>query len=294
MQNAPRMSPLDTLYFYFDYFVRKTIYIWFEVRRPKLKLFLYEMCYSLMKFWRHDSMFRSPFSVDMVETVFGTFRIRPRTADMASASPAFERRDLECLLGHVERLLVDNRRVLFLDIGADLGTFIVSVLNRHKGNPRLQAMAFEPAPSSFMLLSENIHINGLDAQAQCHNVPLYDADGAEMTFVFNVEAPGSSGLHIAGGPGGIKVSTRTLDGVLGQDGLSGFDALVVKMDVEGVESQVLEGARKSLAFGGEVILMVEDFVNPAVLQSLEALGARFLCRLTPYNSFWSISSSPKN
>ena len=72
---------------------------------------------------------------------------------------------------------------------------------------------------------------------------------------------------------------------------STYDAIVFKIDVEGVEEDVLEGARNVLSSGQEVYLMVEDFVNPQIVSYLEGLGAGFIRKLTPYNSWWKLPPS---
>jgi hypothetical protein len=66
-----RFRVIDKVLFYFDYFTRKVFWLWFEVKSPKLRMFLYEMMYSAMKFKDRSSLVPSPFDVDFVETVFG-------------------------------------------------------------------------------------------------------------------------------------------------------------------------------------------------------------------------------
>lgn len=280
----------DRLLFCWDYFARKVFCLWFEVKRPRLKMFVYEMIYSALKIRDYELLYSSPFGDDTVETVFGRFRVRPRTVDFANVSPAFERRDVNRLLKLIGRLRAAGRRVLFLDIGADLGTYTVVVGNRFKDDPGLSIMAFEPASSSFGFLKENIRLNGLEGKAEPCNFPLYSTDGLELDFSFNPSAPGTSGLSASAPEGTDKVVTRTLDSVL--EGRAGDpDALVLKMDVEGVETDVLRGAEKTLGErpgGMEVHFLVEDFVNPEIIRTLEGLGAEFVAKLTPYNSFWRL------
>lgn len=279
-----RFDLRDKAAFYWSYFHCKVFGLWLEVKRPKLRMFLYEMLYSSAKLFRKDSLLPSPFHVDDVETVFGKFRVRPGTVDMSIASPAFERNDVDRLLGLIEGLRCKGKRVLFLDIGADLGTFTVTVGNRFKRSRLVKVMAFEPAHSSFGLLGENVRLNGLEDIAELHNFALFNEDGVELDFSFNQSAPGSSGLK-PGAEGAVRVKARTLDAVL-RDRLGDFDAIVFKMDVEGAERQVLEGSRAVLRSGREIYLMVEDFVEPSIISYLEGMGAEFEAKLTPYNSWW--------
>jgi FkbM family methyltransferase len=277
----------DKVLFYFDYFTRKVFWLWFEVKRPKLRMFLYEMMYSAMKFKDRSSLVPSPFDVSFVETVFGKFRVRPRTVDMSNASPAFERRDVDYLLSLMDGLTRAGKKVLFLDVGADIGTFIVTVGNRFRDCEGFRAFAFEPADSSFRILEENVRLNNLGSRAELFQFPLYSEDDLELDFSFNPDAPGSSGL-ISPGPGATgTVVTRTMDTVL-HDRLAAHDVLVIKMDVEGAETEVLKGAEKTLRAGKEVYLLVEDFVKTDIISFLEEKGAVFLAKLTPYNSFWKL------
>ncbi|MGH7671799.1 MAG: FkbM family methyltransferase [Gemmatimonadales bacterium] len=288
-----RFAFKDKAAFYWSYFASKVFGLWFEVKRPRLRMFLYEMLYSSAKLFKPTSLLPAPFRVDFVETVFGRFRVRPGTVDLANASPAFERRDLDYLLRLLGELRHRVKKVLFLDIGADIGTFSVTVGNRFKTSGIVQAMAFEPAPTSFDVLRENIRLNGLEGVTELCNFALYDRDGLELDFSFNVDAPGSSGISTGPtelmGHTGQKVPARTLDSVL-KDKLSEYGAVVFKMDVEGVEREVLEGSRGVIQAardsGIEIYLLVEDFIRPAIVAHLEASGADFIAKLTPYNSWW--------
>ena len=269
--------------FYLSYFIYKVFFIWFEVKSPKLKMFLYEIRYSLMKFVDYESQIPSPPGISEVETRFGKFRIRPGTSDMVNASPAFERRDVNHLLGLLEGLLANGKKVLFLDIGSDIGTFSVTVGNRFRNVPSLKVIAFEPSRFSFSLLKENMTANGLE-KADLVNAALWSEDGKEMDFTFNPAMPGTSGL-MAGSRGGEKLVTARLDSLL-EDRIASFDSIVLKMDVEGAEEEILRGAQALIGSGKEIFILVEDFVRPRIVGYLERTGALFLTKLTPYNSFW--------
>lgn len=283
------LSAGQKISFYLGYFFHKVFLNWFEVERPKLGMFLYELKYSLMKFADYESQVPGPSGISQVETRFGRFKIRPGTSDMAMVSPAFERRDVGYFLKIIAGLLADGKKVLFLDIGADIGTFSVIVGNRFKGNGGLFITAFEPSASSFALLRENLKLNGLEAELV--NTALWSEDGKELNFIFDPEKPGSSGLHASGERNtSQKVITATLDTVIGER-IASFDAFVLKMDVEGVEEDILRGAERLIGSGKEIYLLVEDFIRPKIMDYLEETGARFITKLTPYNSFWKYEKS---
>ncbi len=64
---------------------------------------------------------------------------------------------------------------------------------------------------------------------------------------------------------------------------------MIKVDVEGAERSVIDGASATRGLFEAVFIMVEDFVDPGISDFLEFDGFGFVCRLTPYNSFWSRS-----
>jgi FkbM family methyltransferase len=284
----PFQYPLkNRIAFYWNYFISKVFCIWFEVKKPKVTMFLYEMLYSSAKFLDYSAMLPSPFGTDTVVTKFGTFGIRPHTVDMSNCSPAFERKDVDYLLKLVDRLRRGGKKIIFFDIGADIGTYTITVGNRFRDCDNLHIMAFEPSPSSFALLKQNVALNGLGEKVDAFNIALFNEDNRELDYHFNETTPGSSGLRIAPGNGITqdKVFARTLDAV--HPGVTdASDVLILKMDVEGVEREVLIGAQKTLDSGKDCYLLVEDFVDPDIIGFLENIGARFICKLTPYNSWW--------
>jgi hypothetical protein len=83
----------------------------------------------------------------------------------------------------------------------------------------------------------------------------------------------------------LKVIARTLDTVSG-DNADACDVLIFKMDVERFEREILIGAQKMLNPGIDCYFLIEDFVNPEIIRYLENIGAGFICKLTPYNSWW--------
>lgn len=67
------------------------------------------------------------------------------------------------------------------------------------------------------------------------------------------------------------------------------DTVVLKLDVEGSETTVLEGLWQQYSKrceGGTTVLLVEDFVDNSMVSYLSDWSLSE--KLTPYNSFWSI------
>jgi FkbM family methyltransferase len=98
--------------------------------------------------------------------------------------------------------------------------------------------AFEPVPETSAYLEHNLAANGM-TNVSVERVALYREDG-EITLAFDESYPGGS--HI--GEGKCRVVTCRLDSWAERRGLERLD--LVKLDVEGAEPAVLDGAEETL------------------------------------------------
>lgn len=266
--------------FVFSYALAKLAVLW-EVRKPKLSFFMYEMLYSMVNALRllrptlKPRLYSGP---DLIDTIYGKFRVRAGTHDAAIVSPAFERRDREYLDRILGRALSRSNDVYFLDIGANIGAFSVSVAREF---PRLKVCAFEPAPANLTLLEENLRLNGLK-NVTIFPFALSDRRGSAK-LDFQSALPGDSRL----GNGSVTIETRRLEEILPD--ISMTATVVIKIDVEGHEPQVLNGIGDCLR-GRPVYLMIEDMFDSSNLYvRLQAMGFHFVAKLSPYNSWWEKS-----
>jgi FkbM family methyltransferase len=286
----PTLSNRAKMYFYANYAVSKFVLLLFEVRTPRIRMYLYELSYVASKLL--PTMKIDPYKIGIthVHTTAGKFTVRPNTIDAACVSPAFERQDMKKLQREVGRLLAADKRVLFIDIGADIGTYTISLLNRHR-HPHLTAIAFEPSSKSYQILLENVRLNDLEPRVTIINSALGDEPG-DIELFYNESAPGSSSMNSANAPGSTAelVSIDTLDAVMKRYDLN-HDVIVIKADIEGYEQIALAGGKQTL-HGTPVILLVEDCVDPSIATWLQAASFRFETKLTPYNSWWTIGELP--
>lgn len=143
---------------------------------------------------------------------------------------------------------------LFVDVGANIGSY--SILAAGGGS---KVLAIEPIPSTFRALTRNIVLNEFEKQIEAMNIGLGSEPGnlqfsADQDTVNHVLAEGESARQI------VHVPIRTLDDVL-----AGSEPSIIKIDVEGFETKVLEGAQKTLT-------------NPtlrAVIMELNGSGERY-------------------
>jgi FkbM family methyltransferase len=137
-------------------------------------------------------------------------------------------------------LLADIRSRLFfaqcaIDVGAHVGNhtlYFASVLG-------LRTISFEPNPQSFALLRANVDENGCAATCELHQ----QAVGSEAGHVRLVEVPQTnSGMtQVETDTAGTIESVR-LDDVLADE--ARID--IIKIDVEGFELEVIEGAKTTI------------------------------------------------
>lgn len=274
--------------FVLTYVLSKTLFFWRDVHRPRFRLFLYEIVYSLCRATNRPPLALRWLQLDRVSTVFGVFNIRPGTIDAACVSPAFERPDLDHLLSRLRERLSAGRSVMFLDVGADVGTYAVSVVNSLRELGDIRAVAFEPSRSSCEFLRWNLCDNGLETLVTPRQLALGDGSITSAFLRFNPREPGGSALNPfpQQGTEPEEVLVSTIDAELAAPAAP--DVLALKLDVEGAEIAVLDGAKATLAAAREVLLLVEDFVDDSIVGYLEKSGWSFEIKLTPYNSFWSM------
>lgn len=120
---------------------------------------------------------------------------------------------------------------LFVDIGANVGCYTLWALDLGA-----QVVAFEPDRLARERLERNLDLNGYAAEI----VPAAASDSLGRAFF--TQGKDTMNSLAEAGVGRVEVPTTTLDAVLGRRYAAG-----VKIDVEGHERRVLEGARQALA-----------------------------------------------
>lgn len=174
------------------------------------------------------------------------------------------------------------------DVGANVGfiTVIAARLVGEKGN----VCGFEPVP---ILADQAIHNASLNQfrQVSIHRVALSDQD---REAVFQVSRNLTMGklanreFRQAEVANELVVRTRRLDTLVATDGLRDPD--LVKIDVEGAEAAVLDGAVEVLQRARPALLIELHSTNQAVAERLEELS--FVARLL--GSCESIRTGPPN
>lgn len=124
----------------------------------------------------------------------------------------------------------------FVDIGANIGSYTV-LASAHVG---AITFSFEPVPSTFSHLTNNIFINQVTDRVTAFNVALGSQQGS-VNFTNSFDTMN----HVANQDetNTIKVPLQTLDSILDNQTVP----VLIKIDVEGFETEVIKGASKTLS-----------------------------------------------
>ncbi len=146
----------------------------------------------------------------------------------------------------------------FIDIGANIGWYTLVAAHALAGRGHVHS--FEPDPAHAAKLRANLVVNRLD-NVTVNEVALSDR-AATATLHLDAHNRGDNSLlPLSTRHGSATVEVTRLDTY---GGLAGERPLVIKIDVQGSEIDVLNGAMALLeAYPREVVLVVE--VSPAML-----------------------------
>lgn len=153
-----------------------------------------------------------------------------------------------------------------LDVGANIGCYAIPFANQV--GEYGQVHAFEPQSVIFDLLERNIKQNGMSGRISTYNMAVGNKDEIETTMngLCDVNRPieyvtgrqiNYGGLNL--GKGGEPVKLVSLDEWSRREGLNGIK--LIKIDVEGAERLVLDGARELIKKDRPVVFYEENYKN---------------------------------
>jgi FkbM family methyltransferase len=197
-----------------------------------------------------DAAVRTPVNGGEVVFFAPTVLLRARAASMLTKEPD--------TIAWLDTLTAGD---LLWDIGANVGSFTLYAAVAR----RCRVLAFEPSAANFYVLTRNIQLNAAEAMATAYCVAL---SGVTSLGVLNLDSaePGAA-MSQFGRPGETSRysvnATPASHGMVGytvDDFITGFDAPVpshLKIDVDGLEWPILQGARATLSNPRVRALMVE-------------------------------------
>lgn len=133
------------------------------------------------------------------------------------------------------------------DVGCNIGMHTVVMANRV--GPTGKVVAFEPDPHPYGRLRKNLTLNGFD-WVETHQVALAESPGRMTLFLHN-KAIGNFGNaslsqdNVGAGTPGVEIDVWSLDEYVARNPIARLD--VIKLLAQGVEWDVLQGAKQTIA-----------------------------------------------
>lgn len=139
------------------------------------------------------------------------------------------------------------------DVGANIGIYSLYASQRKK----LKVMAFEPAAANYWLLNKNIQLNQAHDRVSAYLVALADKSKFERLYLRKTEFGAALNvLHQPVTDYGDMFGPEAEQGVFScsiDDAVINYDLpspTAIKIDVDGLEFNVLQGGKKILSEGG--------------------------------------------
>ena len=175
-----------------------------------------------------------------------------------------------CITDYLIRNLNDLNERSFVDIGANIGYFSILVA---KNNPSCKVYSFEPTPSIFNQLKENLQLNEL-SNVSANQVALSNHEGNLRLYPGHPMNSGSTGIfRNEESSESFSVKASTLHKEVEKMPLP---ARIVKIDTEGSESEILSHLRQLVELlPADIEFIVE--INPELigLEKANAIIRRF-------------------
>jgi len=123
----------------------------------------------------------------------------------------------------------------FIDIGANAGVYTILASGVKKSN----TLSIEPIPSTFNYLKENVYLNQINNKVNCLNIGI----GSESSWLNFTENQGTTNHVISNSKknNSIQVKVDKLDNIINKK-----IPLLIKIDIEGYEMEMLNGAHNIL------------------------------------------------
>jgi FkbM family methyltransferase len=167
-----------------------------------------------------------------------------------------------------------------IDVGANIGAYTTWAAAHLGEGGRL--VAIEPNPVSYEMLTRSIE--GLPGLVTAHQLACAAEEGELPLYSRRGYTVSSSLAGFDGAERTDMVRVRRLDDVLAEQGVQVVDML--KIDVEGAELAVLQGAQRTLASTNRVVLeTTAGQLSDAVEALLGGLGFELVARESDH---WSI------
>lgn len=172
----------------------------------------------------------------------------------------------------------NNPEGIYVDIGANLGVFLLRVAEKCK----IRGVGFEPRKDLAALMNENIAANHFGERVEVRNV----AVGSQVGEVHLAISPGDSGVtRIAEESEGYTVPIKTIDSQFTAEEWK--NVVVVKIDVEGFELEVFHGMQTLFQIHRPTLVFevnMEEMKN----RGMQPKDLADCLRKAGYQEFWAL------
>lgn len=186
-----------------------------------------------------------------IKTKYGKFMLRKGSYDWKVLHPDYEKAVKERMEG------MKMESGVFVDVGANVGLYTIFIGNT-KG---CRVLAIEPDRDIFWALLKNLSLNDLRRKTMTENVGCHSQREKEGNYKINAWAEQRTS------------KMERLDYILEQWRITPDEVKVMKVDVEGAESQVFLGAKELLKHGGVKIFF--ESLTPCSLDKDKRILKRF-------------------
>lgn len=181
----------------------------------------------------------------IIRTSQGHFFCRKNTNDFQFANYYYEWEVKKYILEHFKDCNI------FIDAGACIGDY--SVLLSKKG---IKCYAFEPVKNNFEILMKNINLNGVNESIMAFPFGL-GSQNYTANFIFNPVNTGASRITKSNALSGSQAEIRTIDSLKGEILTGSRDHILFKIDVEGMECEVITGAAEFILSHTFITFIIE-------------------------------------
>jgi FkbM family methyltransferase len=158
----------------------------------------------------------------------GKFKIRPNTTDFQFINYTYEK----SVRQYIESLMPSVKH--FIDIGACIGEYDIWLAKQG-----VKCYAFEPV--NHAAIEENIRLNNVQEGVVLYKCGLGDRPNKVRFNVLDT-VTGSSAINRDYSGNDFNVEIETLDNIFEGKTINSRELVVVKLDVEGMEEEVIAGA----------------------------------------------------
>lgn len=255
---------------YFRVFIKSLVYYFFEIKAPlsfKIKYFLekgsqYFIASINWLFWLKIPL---PYFFEkdyIIEDTIWKYYIKPRSDYDYPIQPYVEDR-------HEKYWNLKDWSV-FLDIWWHVWTYCIKILHHNKWK-NIKCYCFEPHPETFKYLQKNIELNSIATKVTPINKWVYSKSWKiSFTNSWSDSAAVSKIIEDDSSVNTITIDTIKFDDFLIDMNINPDTIWLIKIDVEGVESEVFEWMSSFLSNCHEVNIICE-ILNKEKLEKITRL-----------------------